>query len=213
MGGSAAISSALIDIAAQICDKTLSYEQKVFYANEIDCLFHSGKASGLDVAAVASHGVIEFSKKNQAKNIKNVCSFWIALVDSNIRSETSTMIKRVAHELDTHTQKISAVLKNIGSLAEDAVHCLETGRLSALAEKINQSHLLLQTLGVSTKKLDQIVLELKAAGAMAAKLTGAGGGGLVLGLFDHEPTNLYSFFDKNDIFITKVKGGISYSVS
>jgi mevalonate kinase len=78
--------------------------------------------------------------------------------------------------------------------------------MSFLAEKINQSHLYLQRLGVSTEQLDQIVFQLKQAGALAAKLTGAGGGGLVLGIFQNEPQHLFQFFNKNDIFVTKVTG-------
>lgn len=206
MGGSAAISTALLDLACQIANKNLSFEQKILFANEIDCLFHSGKASGLDVAAVASHGIIRFSKKTNAARIKNKCTFWIALVDSKIRSETSVMIKKVALGLETQTQKIAESLQNLGTLAEETISCLEAGNMSFLAEKINQSHLYLQRLGVSTEQLDQIVFQLKQAGALAAKLTGAGGGGLVLGIFQNEPQHLFQFFNKNDIFVTKVTG-------
>lgn len=213
MGGSAAISTALIDIAAQISGKDLSFEQRVSLANEIDCLFHSGKASGLDVAAVASHGIIRFSKKTNAQRIKNKCTFWIALVDSKIRSETSVMIKKVASGLEAPGQMISSALKKLGTLTEEALVCLEDGDLNFLAEKINQSHMFLQKIGVSTDQLDQIVAQLKKSGALAAKLTGAGGGGLVLGIFAMEPQNLFQFFDKNDIFITKVTGGDAHSFS
>lgn len=116
------------------------------------------------------------------------------------------MIQKVAHGLETQTQKISTSLQMLGQLAKEAIVCLETGGLSFLAEKINQSHFLLQQLDVSTEQLDLIVFQLKKAGALAAKLTGAGGGGLVLGLFQDEPKNLFQFFDKNDIFVTKVAG-------
>ncbi len=48
---------------------------------------------------------------------------------------------------------------------------------------MDSNHRLLQGLGLSTPGLDGAVAELRAMGAYGAKLTGAGGGGSVVGLF------------------------------
>ena len=47
---------------------------------------------------------------------------------------------------------------------------------------MDEAHALLRELGVSCAKLDDAVAALKRAGALGAKLTGAGGGGAAIGL-------------------------------
>ena len=47
---------------------------------------------------------------------------------------------------------------------------------------MNESHRCLGTLGVSTSELDAMVRASQLAGALGAKLTGAGGGGAMIAL-------------------------------
>lgn len=210
MGGSAAMSTCFLKIATQIALQKnklrhdLTLEQQIQHANKIDCLFHSGKASGLDVTTVASNGIIEFTKSNKHKNIKNGKKFWLALIDSQERGETALMVKSVAEKLVSSPEKTKQSLEKLGDLAEKSVSEISSGNLYALAKSLNLAQIQLQQLGVSTPKIEEIILKLKNAGALAAKLTGAGGGGLVLGLFENYPKQLPSIFDKDLFFITCV---------
>ena len=51
-----------------------------------------------------------------------------------------------------------------------------------LGRALDEAHRLLADLGVSSPKLDQLAGAAKAAGALGAKLSGAGGGGYLLAL-------------------------------
>lgn len=210
MGGSAAISTCFLKIASQIAQQKnillneLSVEKQIQFANEIDCLFHFGKASGLDVTAVASDGIIEFTKGFAHKYIQNGKEFWLALIDSQERGETSLMVKKVATKLENDFHETENALMKLGKLAEDCVHKMTSGNIKALAKNLNCAQNYLSSLGVSTPKIEEIIHKLKNAGALAAKLTGAGGGGLVLGLFEENPKQLYSIFDKDCLFVTRV---------
>jgi mevalonate kinase len=210
MGGSAAMSTCFLKIAAQIAlqknkmKKELTLEQQIQHANEIDCLFHFGKASGLDVTTVASDGIIEFSKGCKHKYIQNRKEFWLVLIDSQERGETALMVKGVADKLESNPLETKKLLEKLGNLAEKSVFEITTGNIKALAQNLNFAQTHLHQLGVSTPNIDQIILKLKNAGALAAKLTGAGGGGLVLGLFENNPKQLYTLFDKESLFITRV---------
>lgn len=211
MGGSAAISTCFLKIATQIAlqknkiEKELTLEQQIQHANKIDCLFHFGKASGLDVTTVTCDGIIEFTKGYNHKYIKNGKEFWLALIDSKERGETSLMVKQVADRLESsHPEETKKSLEKLGELADKSVLEITTGNLTALAQNLNLAQTHLQYLRVSTPKIEQIILMLKDSGALAAKLTGAGGGGLILGLFESNPKKLYSLFDKESLFITRV---------
>jgi mevalonate kinase len=64
----------------------------------------------------------------------------------------------------------------------DAASTLESGELERLGLLMNENQLLLQQISVSSKKVDDLVKACIAAGALGAKITGAGGGGSVIAL-------------------------------
>lgn len=206
LGGSAAISLCLLKVAALILKKQFSFAEEVQLANEVDCMFHDGRASGLDVTAIASRGMIGYCKEREPKfhNLANRCRFWLSLIDSRTRSETSQMIKTVALRLKQEPARMRQCLESLGELTQKTIQHLEHGLFLQLCENLNQAHICLQQLGVSTHTIDQMIACLKENGALAAKLTGGGGGGFVLAIFDSEPTHLESLFPKEDIFITRV---------
>jgi mevalonate kinase len=72
----------------------------------------------------------------------------------------------------------------VGRVAEEGIEAAESGDLRGLGDAMNVNHGLLAALGVSSPALDGMAGFLREAGALGAKLTGAGGdGGAVVGLF------------------------------
>src|SRR5262249_13186432 len=69
-------------------------------------------------------------------------------------------------------------LAELGGLAEEGRAALADPK--ALGGLFDAAHRRLQTLAVSTAKLDALCALAKRAGAAGAKLTGAGGGGAVI---------------------------------
>jgi mevalonate kinase len=61
---------------------------------------------------------------------------------------------------------------------------LERGAHSELGELFNRNHELLCALGVSTPELNRRCATLRSNGALGAKLSGAGHGGVCFGLFE-----------------------------
>jgi mevalonate kinase len=212
MGGSAAMSTCLLNIASQIAQNKkikkaiMTFQEQIYYTNEIDCLFHFGKASGLDVTTIASNGIIEFQRGVAAQKIKNQKEFYLVIVDSQERSQTAQMIKKVEERWLVDPVNMKKVLFEMGKLTEDSVKNLGCGDLVSLAKNLNHAQNLLDILGVSTQKIRHIICQLKRAGALAGKLTGAGGGGLVLGLFDFQPSVdlVEKFFSPGTFFVTQV---------
>jgi len=204
LGGSAAISVSLIRLASQLLDQQLNFSQEAALANEIDNIFHSNRASGLDASAIASRGMISFSKIQGVRRLHNKCTFWLALVDSGERSATSLMVKKVAEQLDISPENTKFHLQKMGELATQAIVSLESNLLKDFSDAVNDAHISLQAIGVSTPKIDSIIEKLREQGALAAKVTGAGGGGLVMGVFDREPYFIYDVFENSSLFIVPV---------
>ena len=59
---------------------------------------------------------------------------------------------------------------------------LDSGDLPTLGKLLDENHALCQQLTVSCKELDDLVLAARAAGAIGAKMSGTGRGGLMLAL-------------------------------
>lgn len=204
MGGSAAISTCLVRMAAEISKKILSIEDFIYFANEVDSLFHSGKASGLDVSTVASNGIIEFQKEKSLRKILHNCRFWLALVDSGERSETCVMIEKVKKHREANLMFVDELFQKMDQLAVQATLALQNENLTLFSQCLNETQSYLVKLGVSTQRLNEIIVELRNAGALAAKLTGAGGGGLILSVFTEDPHFLIEKYGKEKVYITRV---------
>lgn len=67
-------------------------------------------------------------------------------------------------------------------VVNDAEVAIDTNDLEKLGSLINDNHVLCQELTVSCKELDDLVLAAREAGALGAKMSGTGRGGLMLAL-------------------------------
>ena len=202
MGGSAAMSTCFVRLASIITGVTLTFEQEIEYANEVDSLFHDGKASGLDVSAVASQGIIEFQRGVPVQKVNHKSHFWLALIDSQERSETALMIQKVRNKLEINPEEIKLIFEKLNELTITCRFSLEKGDLQSVGINLNEAHDCLVALGISTEKIKSIVHLLKQNGALGAKVTGAGGGGLVLGIFSQKPTFLFDIYSPESVYLS-----------
>jgi mevalonate kinase len=205
MGGSAALSVALLRALLLAAGKKDVSEQEFLQAaNHMDGAFH-GSASGLDVAAVSAAGPIVFEKGRATDFLRVGREFWLVLVDSGFRSPTIDMVGRVAALKEAHPQCVGAMLERLGNLAREARVGIEQGSCETVGAAMNEAHSVLFDLGVSHPVVDVLVEQLRTLGALGAKLTGAGGGGLVLGLFSHPPVvDSWNVFRGRGIYVTRV---------
>jgi len=81
---------------------------------------------------------------------------------------------------------VNPIIEAGGEIAERARRALENGEIEVLGELMNINHSLLSAVGVSHKLLDKLVAAAREAGALGAKLTGAGGGGCMIALAHRE---------------------------
>jgi mevalonate kinase len=187
MGGSAALSAALLRGLASALGQNLSAHEISHQANELDGFFH-GRASGLDAATVVADSVIRFQKNVGVQSVFNRRGFWILLVDTGERTPTREMVERVAALRSREPHRVEQTFSTLAALAGDCEKALIEGQLYDLGRFLNQAHDCLRRIDVSTELLDCCVQDLRSAGACGAKLTGGGGGGLALGIFENQPT-------------------------
>lgn len=186
MGGSAALSAALIRALAKGMAIPLTNSQIAELSNTLDGFFH-GRASGLDAATVVSDSIISFSKGLGSRRLVNKKGFWLLLVDSGERTPTQEMVRRVAAIRQHDHGRVDESFAALAKLCHTSGLALREGDLVGLGVALNEAHRWLQQIEVSSPGLEKCVRYLRDAGALGAKLTGGGGGGLALGIFENQP--------------------------
>ncbi|MCK4845879.1 MAG: mevalonate kinase, partial [Candidatus Heimdallarchaeota archaeon] len=82
-------------------------------------------------------------------------------------------------------EKTEEIFHSIHSIVIRGKEYIKQNKLDEIGELMNENQTLLEQLGVGHSKLTDLLLILKKNGSMGEKLTGAGGGGCVVGLFDN----------------------------
>jgi mevalonate kinase len=178
LGSSAALTVALARLAlgpgaadADVVEASLAGER----------VFH-GRPSGIDSEVAARGGVLEFARGRSVQAIVLGAPLRLAIVPSGIPRSTADQIARVQAQLARLPVAGAAALSCLGAAVRESRAALEAGDPLRLGALMDLAHGVLGGLGASSAELDRLCARARAAGALGAKLTGAGGGGCIVAL-------------------------------
>jgi mevalonate kinase len=97
------------------------------------------------------------------------------------------MVEGVARLSARRPDLVGKSVSGITALVENARLCIEAGDAPGLGKLMDLNQMLLAGLMVSTEGIERACATARSAGALGAKLTGAGGGGCVIALADLDP--------------------------
>ena len=180
LGSSAAIAASLAAASLKLAGELPSPERVFEYSMIAERMVH-GHPSGVD-PAVASYGtVILYSTSDGIRELDVEGRRRMAICCTGRSRSTAKMIEVVDRFRSRNPDLFWGMLETSRGLALEASRMLEEGREEELAPIIRWHQNALRLLGVSTDDLDEVV-ELMEGRGFTAKLTGAGGGGCVIGL-------------------------------
>lgn len=177
LGSSSAVTVSVLKGLNAEFDGGLSHEDiyKIARSVELDV---QGKGSGTDPYISTYGGAWLIPDK---KNF-NIGDLQLVVIDSQQSSSTRKMVSRVAHLRDEYPL-IDAVFDVIDRISIDSVDYLQNKDLKALSKLIHLNQCMLKSIDVSTEIIDLLIQNLSQSG-VTAKITGAGGGGCVVGVGD-----------------------------
>lgn len=181
LGSSASVSLAV----ASACLSVLGVEPQQSELLEIASIAESEihyRASGVDLAASMFGGIISYVRGERPRPIPVADKFNLILISTKRGRRTGTIVKQVStlrEQFISIFEKLRGVNDEVASEMEVALRNLRFERIGAL---FTIQHNLLKTIGVSNRSLDEAVETALKAGALGAKLTGAGGGGCVIAI-------------------------------
>jgi mevalonate kinase len=179
LGSSAALATAVARAAAAAVGRSdaEAVDAAVTAAEEV---FH-GSPSGIDAAAAKSGLTGRFTRATGWRPVPVLQKITLCVGLSGRPRDTAAQVAAVGRLRD-RLPAAGEVLALLGRLADDAAAALAKGDVDGLGRIMDAAHGLLAALRLSSPELEALVHGARAAGAVGAKLTGAGGGGAVIAL-------------------------------
>lgn len=185
VGASAASCAAIARALNEEFSLGLSKEKINQAAYEGEKGYH-GTPSGIDNTAAVYGGLILFKKnleggENTIERI-NIKPIEIVLGDTGITSDTAEVVGDVKKEKEKNPEEFKKTFQEYNQTAEQALKAFKENNVEKIGKLMNKNHELLQKIGVSCKELEELVSIARENGAIGAKLTGTGRGGLMQAL-------------------------------
>ena len=184
-GSGAAVSAAVARALAGFVGKTLSLKQLSALTYEVEKIHH-GTPSGIDNTVVVYEKPIYFTKDKPFEIIRIPESFTLVIGYSGIQGPTHQSVKLVRDGWKKDPLRSETLFAFIGDISRQTRRLIENGSPLDIGPLLDENHRLLQKLNVSIPEIDHLVESARTAGALGAKLSGAGLGGNIIALVDND---------------------------
>jgi len=186
LGSSAATAVATINALNNLFELQLDSHELSQYAFEAEKITHA-HPSGID-NTISTYGGAILYKKGKINRIEISSEIPLLIINSGIAHSTKIQVTHVKDLYTAHPSIFKNIFEAIDAISLKVENALRIKKLEVLGELLDYNQHLLRMLGVSTKELDSLIELVKSYGAIGAKLTGAGGGGCILALFNSPDT-------------------------
>jgi mevalonate kinase len=193
LGGSAAVGVAVTRALLSSSGIAESRERVLCGAAAWEQVFH-GNASGVDAAAAYAGSCIWFTKEHGPEPMFVAVPLHLAICLAGPPASTKEMVASVRTLGERRPDLLGKSLAGIESLVKNAKLCIEAGDVHGLGQLMNYNQMLLSGLFLSTPEIERACAVAREAGALGAKLTGAGGGGAVIALSETSAAPLEAAF-------------------
>jgi len=185
LGSSAAVTAAGILAATRELGADLSAAEVADRAYQAELAVQEGNASRADTFCSATGGAVRV-EGDDCRSLDAPALPFVIGFDGGA-GDTGALVAGV-RELKGEYDFAADTVAAIGDLVRNGEDALAAGDVEELGQLMDFNHGLLSALGVSSRSLDAMVWAARDAGALGAKLTGAGGGGCVVALDQSEET-------------------------
>jgi mevalonate kinase len=184
VGASAASCAAIARAFSQELNLNFSDERVNEVAYEGEKGYH-GTPSGIDNTAATYGGLIWYRREGAAQLMERIRlrkPVEIVMGNTGKVADTKIVVAGVRERKEREPEKYGRLFQDADQLVRNARKELEEFNLEKVGAYMNKNHTQLQEIGVSSPELDALVKVARDAGALGAKLTGAGRGGYMVAL-------------------------------
>jgi len=186
LGSSAAVVVAAIDAATRELGVELDRTDLADRAYQVEYDVQEGQASRADTFCCTMGGAVRV-EGDDCRRIPEVPALPFVVGYDGGAGDTGELVASVRALREEYGFAADTVAA-IGDVVREGEDALREGDSAELGTLMDVDHGLLAALGVSSRSLDAMVWAARDAGALGAKLTGAGGGGCVVALDESDDT-------------------------
>lgn len=181
LGSSAAVVAAVTAAVGTLLKVKMSKEDVFRIALEAEKTVH-GTPSGVDPAIATFGGALLFQTDTGFKPLDVKTEIPLVIGDTGVERSTRVQVEKVRSLVADYPQIFEPMRKTAREIALRAIDAFRQDDLKTLGDLMNINHALLYGAGVSDESLEWLINAARKAGALGAKLTGAGGGGCMIAL-------------------------------
>lgn len=180
-GSGAALSTALLRVGHMLAGRPLAparLSELVFRAEQ---QFH-GNPSGIDNQVIVHERPLYFRQGAAPQFLQLAVALPLIGLRGGEGAPTRAVVAHVRERRAANPEQMDRLLAAIGALTQESKLALRQGELVRLGNLMDENQRLLRELGVSSPEQERALEIARAAGALGAKISGAGWGGQVLAL-------------------------------
>ena len=188
MGSGAAVSVATLRALSAFLGRPLNDDQISDLVYQAELIYH-GTPSGIDNNVIAHARPLYFIKGQPPEFLAVKVPFSLVVGNTGIESPTSSAVGGVRQAWENDPGHYEQLFEAAGAIAASGRKAIRSGKLEELGGLMDRNQALLKEMGVSSPELDKLVEAAKTAGALGAKLSGAGRGGSMIAFVTPESIN------------------------
>lgn len=168
----------------------LERQDVLLFARQLENYFH-GKSSGVDLLGASSRVAMHFIAEGNYSNMQYLWRPSLYLYHSGQVSVTAKCVRKVQQLQDDNPFLARVIDKDMAESVHIAKNSLidKKNGFSYLCQSLNMAQSCFHRWGLVPADVSVKAEYMVSQGARAVKLTGAGGGGYLLGLWDGPPTS------------------------
>ena len=179
LGSGAAAAASLVVAALRAAGKSATPKEMAFLAWQGDVIAHGGLGTGLDSGGCTLGGVVRYSLGDGPSPVEAAVVPPLIVGDTQLRASTAASNIASRNWLVEHPMRMH-LMTEIAMLVRQAEDALKAGDLETLGHLMNLNHLIKEKLGMSVKKTEELIEAALGAGALGAKISGKGQGGIIV---------------------------------
>ncbi len=188
LGSGAAVSTAIVRALAAWYSVPADPPAVSALVYEVERIHH-GTPSGIDNTVIAYERPVYFVRGQTPEPLPVGAVLHLLVADSGIPSRTREVVGDVRRHWEAEPTRYEMLFDRVAEEVEKAREAIARGDAQALGKRMDANHELLREIGVSAPALDRLVEAARRAGALGAKLSGAGRGGNIVALVDKSTTD------------------------
>lgn len=205
LGSSAAVTVSTLKAVSLYANEDYTKDQIAAIARSVEIKIQ-GAASPIDTSMSTYGGIIYIDENFKLHPVDVKMNLPLIVQNCQISGNTGKLVESVRQKYEKYPKIVGKIFDAMEQIAVDAKKALEEGNEEHISSYMNLNQGLLDSIGVNTLELSQMVYNIRHHGAKGSKLTGSGGGGCIIAFC---PDNIDEVYDCIDNSYPKFKCELS----